>query len=378
MNTDYKNIFIQSSCLSNDEMIDYISGNLSKDKIRKVEMHIADCEMCNDELEGLQILNDNEKLPKIISSLNNKIDSYFDKKEISIPITSKNKKTFSLKKTFSIAASVALLVTAAYFIYDIKNNVASENIAEANVSEKSILKEENAIIESVKPEESKIEENEVLTSNAEKDKTETSINENAPLKENAIQITDKNTPETKKEIIINDDATLTEEVSEDETISDISENKNNLASESDVTETSNNSKAIFGATRGGDVLRKKKASKNYKYLKDSGLLSYNIKSYKDAISDFNKYLQHNPNDFEVVFKIGMSYYYTKKYDAAISKFNKITSTKNIKYFENAQWYKANALLKQNKKGEALTILNKIVEDAGKFSQKAKIKVSEIK
>jgi len=380
MNTDYKNIFTQSSCLTNDELTNYVSSNLSVNDIRKVELHIADCQMCNDELEGLQILNDNEKLPIINASLNSKIDSYFNKKDISIQIINEEKKSFNFKKTFSIAASIALLITGAFFIYDLKNNVSSENIAEINVSDKTILKEEVAIIESAKPEEPKIEGNEVLTSSAEEDKTEIYSNNNSPsLKENITPIVEAESPNQFVENTDTDDeiTEISEEEVLDVVLSDNISVEDNDKRTKDEELNSEKNKPSFGTTRGSKILMKKKATKSYKYLKDSGLLSFNIKSYNDAISDFNKYLHHNPNDFEVVFKTGMSYYYIKNYDAAILKFNKITSTQNIKYFEDAQWYKANALMNQNKKDEALTILNKIVEDAGKFSQKAKIKISKI-
>lgn len=384
MNTDYNNIFSQDACLTTDELTNYLSGNLSVNELRKVEHHISDCQMCNDELEGLQNLNNIEKLTQIIFSLNNKIDSHFNKKNYAIPLEDKNEKqkSFNFKKTFSIAASIALLITAGYFIYDINQTTSDSNIAEANIPENNIIQEENAVLESENSEKDAVEE----TEDNFIETKETNKEDNSTNSSNKPQI-ENNEVSTKEEITKNDEEViksvdeiadvLEEETPVTELVDENSTEKLNVAKKEKINNDKSSPNTMFGTTRGADVLRKKESVKDYMYLKDSGILSYNIKSYKDAISDLNKYLEHKPNDFEVIYKLGMSYYYTNKYDVAISKFNKIISTQNIKYFENAQWYKANALLKQNKKDDALIILKDIAKKAGKFSEKAKNKISEI-
>lgn len=374
MNTDYKNIFNQSPCLTNDEMIDYISGKLSEDKIRKVELHIADCEMCSDELEGLSYLNDIKQLPIITSSLNNKIDDYFNKGKKIIPIhTEENKTTnkkFNLKRTFSIAASIALLITAGYFIYDIQNT-SSNKLAEANIPAKDEYIKETPSNEIIKEEDVKEE----LTSN---NKELNKPSENKKEKVNTVSDkkikteTEKSKPTDVDEIIISEDVLA-------ETDQDIELDKAEEIEEEDISVSDNNAsnKVVFGTTRGAGINLKKKEKKDFKYLKDSGILSYSIKSYKDAITDFNKYLQNNPNDFEVVYKLGMSYYYTNNYDKAILKFNKIITARNIKYFEDAQWYKVNSLIKEGKKDDAIALLKNIINAKGKYLQQAQNKISEL-
>ena len=66
MKPELNKIFVKSSCLSLEEMKEYIKGNLSVKDKRRIEMHIADCEMCNDELEGLSNLKNIRFAFKII------------------------------------------------------------------------------------------------------------------------------------------------------------------------------------------------------------------------------------------------------------------------------------------------------------------------
>jgi len=381
MNIDNNNIFTKSSCLTYDEMTDYVSGNLSVDKIRRIEHHITDCEMCNDELEGVSYLADKEQLPKITNSLNNKIDSYFNKNEKSLPILEEKKKRFNLKRTFSIAASIALLITAGYFIYDIQNDTSSKNLAEANIPKEEFKDVQSVITNNLTKDTSNETMNEVNTSNKDNDieNIETSEKETSNKKEEAT--IESNTEKINISVADNE---VNDVVEKEETndVEDIIEENTPISNSNEInnkfSENKTSSKLSFGTTRGGNIERKKKVTNNYKYLKDSGLLAYNVKSYKDAIVDFNKYLEHNPNDIEITFKTGMAYFYTNKSETAILKYNKVISSKNIKYFEDAQWYKATALLNKGKKDDALPLLEQIVKDAGKYSQMAIIKISKIK
>ncbi len=368
MSPDYKNIFTQSSCLTNSEMIDYLSGNLSADKIRKVEFHLSDCEMCNDELEGLSNLKDTKQLPIIVNSLNNKIDSYFKEKIIIPPITKTETKTFNIKRVLSIAASIALLVTVGYFINDFANKTSSD-LAQAEMSVEDNIEEEMLAVpeheESLKKAENISEINEEEKNNTITLNNNTNIVQTANESVDNIIITEDLDEEDVSEIT--DDII---EVEEETVLVSPSEAPAIISADKTVTEDEGIS---FGGTRRSIMKSKteKKSSVDYSNLKRSGLLSYDIKSYKEAIADFDKYLPSNPKDFEIIYKSGMSYFYMDKYSTAISRFNKIISNKNIKYFEDAQWYKATALLNQGKKNDALTILKQIESANGKYSKKAK-------
>lgn len=376
MNPDYKNIFAKSTCLTNSEMTNYLSGNLSAEKIHKLEKHLADCEMCNDELEGLSIFKNTKKLPLIIKSLNNRIDSYFSEKTIIPTIKKSETKNFSIKRILSIAASIALLITVGYFINNFANKT-SNNLAQTEIPNENIT-EEKILVNPKLEDNIDVKENITETKDDEKSNT-TNLTENS----NIEQVTNENEGVNnvannldEQEIKLTSSlATSNEitEVNEEEDVSVPSVGSPSKLPEKTVAENTKEDKVSFLGTRRGIIKSKnnKKSSIDYSNLRRSGLLSYDVKTYKDAVIDFDKYLAFKTNDFEIIYKTGMSYFYMDKYKFAISKFNKIISAKNIKYFEDAQWYKATALLNLGKNDDALTLLKQIESAKGKYSKKAK-------
>ncbi|RAJ06856.1 putative zinc finger protein [Chitinophaga skermanii] len=63
MNDNFRDIFEETDCLSQQTLMDYLQGKLSGEELHHVEQHIADCELCSDALEGLQAIKQKEKIP---------------------------------------------------------------------------------------------------------------------------------------------------------------------------------------------------------------------------------------------------------------------------------------------------------------------------
>lgn len=420
MNPDYNKIFIQSSCLTNSEMIEYLSGKLSEKDKRRIEIHIADCEMCNDELEGLSNMKNINDLPLIISSINNEIDLKIQ--EIFFNAATVSSKKFNLKRILSVAASVALLITIGFVINNLANET-SDNLAQSEISinetfEKEaeiIFEEEKTVDEVIVAEDKKAdpkvfkEEAEIMFEEektddeiivAEEKKTDQKVlnekvNENRNVSDfESEPIISTGSVENKvvdnDNVLINFETTLNDDESVDKVTEinmvDVSETvskernkkesknlKDKLASVSDETEEDLN-KTFFGLTRRNVPMARSEnspsESHNYTSIRNSGLLSYNIKSYKEATADFDNYLNYKPEDYEIVYKSGMSYYYQKKYTSSINRFNKIITGDINKYVEDAKWYKSIALINQGKEKEALKLLNQIVISNGKYQKRA--------
>jgi len=377
MNPGYKNIFSKSSCLTHKEMIDYLSGNLSEDMKRNVEIHIPDCEMCNDELEGLSNLNTLKELPIIVKSINDKIDSYFKEKLIEPSISKTETKNFSIKKLLSIAASIAILVTVAYFINDFVNKT-SNNLAQTEMHDVESFKEEK-MISSPKLEENKEKEKNISSINEDEKNNTKSLNKELNIEQVVSETVNDNIisedfDEEEIDELTNNYSNSNETVEiEEEIVVAHSEISSVEIDDKTVSEDKKDEKISFAGTSRGIMKfkNKKKETLDYSNLRRSGLLSYDVKSYNDAVTDFDKYLTSKPNDFEIIYKLGMSYFYLNKYNKAIFRFNKIISNKNIKFFEDAQWYKSTSLLNQDKKEDALILLKQIENANGKYSKKAK-------
>ena len=93
------NIFQSSMCPGTDALKAYRNGNLAADQIRFVELHIADCEMCADELEGMSQLSDTE-IEKNINLIKSKTNQL---------LFEETGRTIHLFKKLMVAASVLLI-----------------------------------------------------------------------------------------------------------------------------------------------------------------------------------------------------------------------------------------------------------------------------
>jgi len=143
-------IFSNTSCPTEDILLKYVKGTLSDKDRRAVEEHLTDCEMCNDEIEGLSLLNKPEEIDDIVFKINAKVDAYTQ---------IKNNRDYGF--FFKIAATVILVVGLSVIVYyqvnkKKKHDLISENIKlvpaadegqlkvtdSAEISKESNLKEE--------------------------------------------------------------------------------------------------------------------------------------------------------------------------------------------------------------------------------------------
>ena len=69
MNDNFRDIFVETSCISQQELLDYLQGKLGQDDRHRVETHLADCEFCSDALEGLSAITEKEKIPGVIRQM---------------------------------------------------------------------------------------------------------------------------------------------------------------------------------------------------------------------------------------------------------------------------------------------------------------------
>lgn len=387
MNTDYKNIFTKSSCLTHNEMKEYLSGNLSEKGKHKVEFHIIDCEMCNDELEGFSFLQDNNKLHSIISSLNNSVDQKTKNEHLSIAPKKNN-----FRRIFAIAASIALLITVGWVI---KNTgfSSSNDLAEVakTAKETKINREEEIVTHNTDKDKKTAEDTDSgtiidiseNTKNDEVSKTEEEKSELNNLTANT---------ETDSDINENEDVEIIVGVSSEEDVDEvIAEIKPEITGETkielaDAEKENDNSKSrssdienpvLSDFNTRGEVKNSKKSEINISSLKESGILAFKVKSYKEASEDFEKYLINNRKDYEIIYKSGVAYYHQKKYSVALKRFNKVINGDFNKYFEDAEWYKALTLIKLNKKEEALKLLKQIAYGHSDYKKQASDKIKEI-
>jgi len=63
MNEEYQDIFTTTACPTQQELLDYVEGRLTPEQQHEVELHLADCELCSEAVEGLSAIEHKEKIP---------------------------------------------------------------------------------------------------------------------------------------------------------------------------------------------------------------------------------------------------------------------------------------------------------------------------
>lgn len=102
-------------------------------------------------------------------------------------------------------------------------------------------------------------------------------------------------------------------------------------------------------------------TKNIMYddILKEGLADIEAKNYAGALEKFDLILKNYPGDLNAVFYSGLTYYHTGNYDKALTNFNAVTSSDNIAFHDEANWYKALAYQQKNEKEKARALFREI-------------------
>ena len=83
MNNDLKNILSNSNNdIDNQQLMDYLSNQLSQDESHELEKKMADDSFMNDAIEGLQQLQNKKDLTVYTEQLNNELQRQIDKNKL--------------------------------------------------------------------------------------------------------------------------------------------------------------------------------------------------------------------------------------------------------------------------------------------------------
>ncbi len=112
-------------------------------------------------------------------------------------------------------------------------------------------------------------------------------------------------------------------------------------------------------------------------LLHDALQSFSEKNFDDCLEKMNTLITANPSDENALFYSGISAYYKKNYDEADLHFQKILVSKNNIFKQEANWFRAMALLDSNKKDEAKKLLQEIVDAKGFYADRAVDKLKQV-
>jgi hypothetical protein len=66
MKNEYADLFHQSPCPSQEELLNYVQGNLDGKALHEMERHLNHCADCQDAVSGLQSFKDTKAIPNHI------------------------------------------------------------------------------------------------------------------------------------------------------------------------------------------------------------------------------------------------------------------------------------------------------------------------
>jgi tetratricopeptide (TPR) repeat protein len=339
MNKKVNHIFTASHCPDETELVEYVKGRMNAGQMHKIEVHLADCEMCSDFVEGLSLMTDPDRFINIVSELNKNIDVITAKKS---PV-----RFFNLRIMSGIAALLIILVVATFILQKQFAKQAGQEVAE-NVN----FRRNNSFSTYFDNEESfapidqgkKISAEKTgkkappLISDIEYIEQDFAEEEYRPVSTTGSAIKDIMFYNIIAEQTDHDDVEI-HDVTADETLALVMEEKNmedTRSKSGDYTEAE-----TISLSRGTSKESRKTEAGNVNNQITSGVSEtneginlYNAKNYLASLLYFENILKSNPHDHE------------------------------------AQWYYALSLIKLQRTEEAIKVLQAIVSAGGKYKKQA--------
>jgi len=105
MNNNLHTVFSGSDCPTHDQLLGYVDNRLPEKEKHLIEMHLVDCEMCSDEVEGLAAMRDPEQLPVIVEELEQRVAA------------SQSRRFRMNTRAILAAAAIIVLLVGAVFIF---------------------------------------------------------------------------------------------------------------------------------------------------------------------------------------------------------------------------------------------------------------------
>ncbi|MEP7263826.1 MAG: hypothetical protein ABI772_04985 [Bacteroidota bacterium] len=342
-----------SGCLTEEQLLLYIKNELSASEQREAELHLTDCELCSDALEGLKLIKNNDHTTALLKDLKHQVNKKLEGKVKSLPVSS---------FWWQIAAILFVLFLGAggyfYVQHLTKSNIVSQKQEEKNSTpalpstpQPEINSDQN-IPDDKKQEFYKTQPvppvTEIKSADA-ADEAATSSNENfADRREteaiNPDQDASKKTamePQTDFSTNVNTSpaAKTTDE-----------ENAIIIKEKVPTDNTVNGNKPEAGeSAKFDDVTISEKRAKN-------------ISSGKEAETDFNL---ANKN-----YKAGEAYYKNKEFDNALKYFKLVIDNGKSDFYYDALWYSAEIKISKNQKAIAKAYLKILQSDSPKYKQQA--------
>lgn len=360
-------------------LLRYVSGKATPVEQRLIEKQLSDDPFLADALEGLMKIKDTAALQKQLSEIDTAITTR---------VTRPKHKVLQVRRIALVAASLALLVTAGWFINNSLNKSSQKIFTDEFQPYHEPQQQEDVAFDVAPPvSDSAVKPAEITTPAAAKP---------SPPTEAAQTSAAENVKAEKKEIVNNASPAQANDESMDiapQAYTETAKESKSLRAAADtlhdnvVSGVQADSKAppaaAFSTTEAEEqqVLSKVRDDDKFNAHKaawDHAMELYHQGNYAAAISEFEIILKDDPDNQACNFYAAVSYLGLENEDAALKKLKKLDNNKSGPYYEASRWYEGLAYVKKGEEKEAIKALEKVVELNGEYKPKAMELLEQLK
>ncbi len=359
-----KQIVPNDNCLTQEQILRYLRDETSPDETRAIDRHLTRCPMCSDAMEGAMMLDSKDLEKAFLQSKAYILEKTNADKLQKTALKVVRTPNRYLRYALSAAASLAVLVVAALWIFTKPLSESNEIIAEAppqynesKAADSAYFEQKPLVLEPQNPDANANTPSSYATEKPSTTKTENQIasaesdksidNQDVKSDDN-LNTSTAAAPTPKKEA--KDNAAIADDVVsvkskervEEKAAVEYSAQERNLSK-------SKNAKNVAPSTEGYSALPSAPTA---------------------AKAKRSESLQEMDNR---VLNQGVKYFQEKEYDKAIGEFNNLLARQSEgDMYEKALWYSANAYYQKNSKPYSKAIYQRIVKEKGTFAAQAEV------
>jgi hypothetical protein len=365
-------------CLTEEQLLRYAEGVMTRDEERAVDRHIASCDMCSDAVEGAMMIPVQD-FKKHSASIGDKIDKTFDKvsdKNIvekpqntegvkeNATHTLKPVRSFRLLRWVTVAAA-SILVLATAGIWLLTTDAPPSQDAKTASTETAI---------EPTPQTDKMLLDTTTSSPSGSFSDENNSANVATVPQKAPQIASKPVPTNEADKFADVETEAKKDNAPTPPVSYGSASK-------PLEQPIGNQAVKEETTNDGVVDSDMKREQEAAYRQSSEAAKSKMKA-EDRVASSNAQSKMSPaaapassakmiSTDEQLFQKGVTYFNQQDYGNALTNFSKVKQEKvNSDLYQQVQWLSALAQLKQGNKPTAKSILETIVAGKGKFAAQA--------
>jgi len=352
-------------CISTDVLLKYIKGELSGYMKNMVERHVASCEMCSDELEGLSFMEKPDRINEITLDLRRKVDEIIKLPYKEIPYLS-----FSVQ----IAATILVLVgvSAFYFFIIYKQpkldyvtvaRMELDEIASLGKSNNDTLLLGNCDV--VKHDKGLL-------------KVET-VDEVASLEYMPPVVIDSLENKAARYEILDDNDTvsigMTKKSDEEQLVVNESSIRSAPVSASKKVASGG---ITYEAKSKFDRRVEESYGLSYSARMQVAMKLYNKKKYELALNAFESISSELSSNDSILLYKSICYYHLTRFDDALLNLSGLANNPQKAQFVEARWYYALSLIGAQRCDEAAVILEQIIKEDSTYKREAKKELNKLK